>query len=106
MRAYLTTDDNDEIGDSQEEIEDFFDDAVLPLEQAVLALGLRRRPQLMNMKRIRVLSLPRIKLSMKNIQVFFVQVHINVMHFDLLHTQTRKPFTNEGDCTTGKNCHH
>ena len=67
VRACLS-DGNEACGDTKDEIEDFFDDNVKPLEQAVLTLGLRRRPQLMNMKRIRTLSLPHIKLSMKTIQ--------------------------------------
>lgn len=67
VRACLT-DEIEECGDNKDDIEDFFDDRVTPLEKAVITLGLRRRPQLMNMKRIRYLSLPRIRLSMKQIQ--------------------------------------
>ena len=67
VRACIA-EDIDACGDTRDEIEDFYDASVKPLEQAVLSLGLRRRPQLTNMKRIRILSLPLIKLSMKNMQ--------------------------------------
>ena len=55
-------------GDVREEIEDFFDDNILHITRSVLDLALSRRPQLMNMKRINKLCLPRINLSMKQIQ--------------------------------------